>query len=236
VAERIDVLDHGFVELVRAMGDDDAILQAARVSTGAAGSPARDRKLLDRLARLHHSSPFEHVALTFHVKAPRFVMYEWQRHRTWSYLSLNEYSQRYRALDPPEFYRPAVLRHQSTANKQAAGLPLTDHQIAAWRGVLAAGERAAAELYDRLLEADIAREQARIVLPQSVYTELYATVKLWNLADFWRLRLDAGAQFEIREYAAATMALTEATCPVACAALWAALEAEGGPLGEGATS
>jgi thymidylate synthase (FAD) len=223
---KIDVLDHGFVELVRAMGDDDAILQAARVSTGAVGDPLRDRKLLDRLAKLHHSSPFEHVVATFHVKVPRFVMYEWQRHRTWSYLSLNEYSQRYRALDPPEFYEPATIRAQSAGNKQAGGAPLDDDEATRARLLIETAHTDARDHYAALLRAGVAREQARIVLPQSVYTELYCTVKLWNLADFWRLRLDEGAQWEIRQYAQATLTLMVAVCPVACTALVKMLEEE----------
>jgi thymidylate synthase (FAD) len=244
MGERIDVLDHGYVGLVRWMGpetDDEFIPPAARISTGAGSKGAtQDRRLLGRLARLYHSSPFEHAVFTFKVRAPLFVTRQWQRHRTWKYWSPSEASQRYAVPVPLACHLPAV------ADIRAAPLPGQNKQAGrefaspdAWavrslaRRDMERLYRQASAAYESLVARGVALEQARAVLPLATYTEFFGTVDLWNLADFWRLRLDAGAQAESRAYAEATFALAHEHAPLCCAALWAALEAEGGPLGEG---
>jgi thymidylate synthase (FAD) len=236
VAERIDVLDHGWVELRRWMGpetDDEFIPPAARISTGAGSKgAAQDRRLLGRLARLYHSSPFEHAVFTFKVRAPIVVTRQWQRHRTWKYWSPSEASQRYAVPEPLAYYLPETLHAQAAGNKQAGGEELPVGAVARGRILLRHRYLVAEETYRELLGLGASREEARLALPLAVYTEFFGTVDLWNLADFWRLRLDAGAQAESRAYAEATFALAHEHAPLCCAALWATLEAEGGPLGE----
>ncbi len=211
------VLDQGFVRLVDYLGTDARIVQSARVSYGEGTKTVReDAGLIDYLLRNEHTSPFEQVVLTFHVKLPIFVARQWIRHRT---ARLNEISGRYSVMKD-EFYRPdpADMAPQSTDNKQgraAAAFPEGEAQDMI--ELLAEGQRKAYEDYEELIERGLAREIARINLPLSLYTEWYWQIDLHNLFRFLRLRLDGHAQKEIRLYAQVLLDIAGAVCPQACA-------------------
>lgn len=211
------VLDHGFVRLVDYLGGDARIVQAARVSYGEGTKSYReDAGLIDYLLRNDHSSPFEQVVLTFHVKLPIFVARQWVRHRT---ARLNEVSGRYSVMKD-EFYRPAPgdLAAQSDDNKQGRDTkPLDPVEAAAILGRFEAGQKAAYADYSVLVEGGLARELARINLPLSLYTEWYWQIDLHNLFHFLALRLDAHAQLEIRKYAEVMLEMTRKVAPAACA-------------------
>ena len=209
------VLDHGFVRLVDYLGGDARIVQAARVSYGEGTKTVReDRALIDYLLRNRHTSPFEQVILTFHVKMPIFVARQWIRHRT---ARLNEISGRYSVMRD-EFYvpRPFEVRFQSQRNRQGGS---EDEVPDALRErVIEALRRDQATTYGRyedLLEDGIARELARINLPLSLYTEMYWQIDLNNLFHFLRLRMDWHAQYEIRAYGDVMASLVRAVCPLA---------------------
>lgn len=213
--QRLPVLDEGFVRLVDYLGGDDRIVQAARVSYGAGTKSVRqDRELIDYLLRHHHTSPFEQVILTFHVKMPIFVARQWIRHRT---ARLNEISGRYSVMRD-EFYvpEPEAVRFQSKRDKQGAAseevpAELRQRVLEALR----ADQAHAYQRYEALLEEDVARELARVNLPVALYTEMYWQVDLHNLFHFLRLRLDPHAQYEIRAYGEAVAQCARAVAPVA---------------------
>jgi thymidylate synthase (FAD) len=198
------VLDHGFVRVIDYMGDDGAIVQAARVSYGAGTKHvSNDAGLIRYLMRHWHSTPFEMCELKLHVKLPVFVARQWIRHRT---ANVNEYSARYSILDR-EFYIPApeALAAQSKVNNQGRGAALEAEEAAR---VLAWLKGDAAQCYDHYEamisqegQQGLARELARMNLPANVYTQWYWKVDLHNLFHFLRLRADAHAQYEIRVYA-----------------------------------
>jgi len=215
------VLDHGFVRVIDYMGDDSAIVQAARVSYGrGTNRVSEDGGLIRYLMRHRHSTPFEMCEVKYHVKLPIFVARQWIRHRT---ASVNEYSARYSVLDR-EFYIPAPeqLAAQSTANRQGRGDVLT--QDAATE-VLALLRNDAARCYDHYEwmlneEADptrqgLARELARMNLTLNTYTQWYWKTDLHNLFGFLALRADAHAQYEIRVYAEAMAQTVQAWVPLA---------------------
>ena len=212
LGEPFRVLDHGFVRIVDYMGDDAAIVQAARVSYGAGTRRARDDEALIRyLMRHRHTTPFEMCEIKLHVKLPVFVARQWIRHRT---ASVNEYSARYSLLDR-EFYIPEArhLAVQSTANRQGRGATLEGAGAERVRRLLAEdAERAYAHYLEMLNEDEdgrrrdetkpgVARELARIGLPLNVYTQWYWKIDLHNLFHFLLLRADPHAQYEIRAYA-----------------------------------
>lgn len=207
------VLDKGFVRLVDYMGGDDRIVQAARVSYGAGTKSYReDAGLIDYLLRHEHTSPFEQVILTFHVKLPIFVARQWIRHRT---ARVNEVSGRY-SIMKDEFYVPARadLALQSDDNKQGRRDEALDEAAAGKvTAILEAGQRRAYEEYSALVDQGLAREIARINLPLSLYSEWYWQIDLHNLFRFLALRLDAHAQKEIRLYAQAMLEITRAVAP-----------------------
>jgi thymidylate synthase (FAD) len=211
------VLDKGFVRLVDYLGGDERIVQAARVSYGPGTKTYReDAALIDHLLRNEHTSPFEQVVLTFHVKLPIFVARQWIRHRT---ARVNEISGRYSVMKD-EFYlpRPEEVALQSLDDKQgraaeAAPEGLAESAIAR----LAAGQRAAYADYSALVESGLARELARIDLPLSLYTEWYWQIDLHNLFRFLALRLDPHAQLEIREYARVLLDMARLVAPAASA-------------------
>jgi len=213
--KEIPVLDHGFVRLVDYLGGDARIVQAARVSYGEGTKTVReDRALIDYLLRNRHTSPFEQVILTFHVKMPIFVARQWIRHRT---ARLNEISGRYSVMRD-EFYlpRPFEVRRQGTRNRQGSDEePLPDdareRAIEAW----SADQDSIYAHYETLLDDGIARELARINLPLSLYTEMYWQIDLNNLFHFLRLRMDWHAQYEIRAYGDVIARLAQAVCPLA---------------------
>jgi len=212
-----DVLDKGFVRLVDYLGGDARIVQAARVSYGEGTKTVReDRALIDYLLRNDHTSPFEMVSLTFHCKMPIFVARQWIRHRT---AKVNEISARYSVMKD-EFYEPSpeVISLQSKNNKQgrgeAADEALAQEFLTELRGI----EKAAYTSYQKMTEAGLAREVARIGLPVNLYTEWYWTMDLHNLLRFLQLRLDPHAQWEIRQYAQAILKITKKVAPMTCEA------------------
>jgi thymidylate synthase (FAD) len=210
------VLDKGFVRLVDYLGGDERIVQAARVSYGAGTKSFReDSGLIDHLLRNEHTSPFEQVILTFHVKLPIFVARQWIRHRT---ARVNEISGRYSVMKD-DFYVPApeAIALQSADNRQgrsAEALPGAEAKSHIAR--MEAAQKAAYAEYSALVEAGIARELARIDLPLSLYTEWYWQIDLHNLFRFIMLRLDPHAQMEIREYARVLLDIARAVAPAAC--------------------
>ena len=214
--EEYPVLDKGFVRLVDYMGGDDRVVQSARVSYGAGTKTYReDSGLIDYLLRNSHTSPFEQVILTFHVKLPIFVARQWIRHRT---ARLNEISGRYSVMKD-DFYVPAPddVALQSTDNKQGRSAePMDKTQAEKVRTVLADGQRNAYAAYTSLVDEGIARELARINLPLSTYTEWYWQIDLHNLFHFLKLRLDAHAQKEIRLYAEVLFDIAKKVAPKCC--------------------
>ena len=214
----VPVLDHGFVGLVDSMGDDAAIVQAARVSYGAGTKQVQDdRNLIRYLMRHEHTTPFEMCEVKFHIKLPIFVMRQLVRHRT---ASINEYSARYSVLTD-EFYIPELdqLQKQSTTNKQ--GREESDWNIDI-KQKLQNRFKVFFDMnysdYSQLLEEGMARELARSVLPVSGYTELYWKANLKNFLHMARLRMDSHAQWEIQEYARAMYDLAKPLFPEACQA------------------
>ncbi len=213
-------LNAGFVRLVDYMGGDASIVQAARVSYGqGTKSVNEDRGLIRYLMRHLHTTPFEMVEFKFHVKLPIFVARQWIRHRT---ANVNEYSGRY-SIMKDEFYSPehTAIHYQSLQNKQGrseSDVPVElRHRVLE---ILTTTQRQLYSEYEQLLEADIARELARINLPLSLYTEWYWKIDLHNLFHFLRLRIDPHAQYEIRVYGEAMAEITKAVCPLA----WEAFE------------
>lgn len=204
----------GFVRLVNSMGTDLAVVRAARVSTGNETLTLGDRevKLIKYLMKHRHTSPFEHVVFTFHVKAPIFTARQWMRHRTGSF---SEKSARYSEMED-DFFVPEEFSTQSKTNKQASSAPLpTDMQDDAFYVFHSAYMRAY-DAYRDLLHLGVSREEARMVLPVNLYTEFYWTVNLHNLLHFVGLRMDKAAQKNIREYAVAVFALAREVAPVSC--------------------
>ncbi|HTT35135.1 MAG TPA: FAD-dependent thymidylate synthase [Thermoplasmata archaeon] len=214
IGVRHPVLSHGFVVLVDYMGNDAAIVQAARVSYGQGTRSFRDDRALVRyLLRHRHTTPFEMVELKFLVRLPIYVARQWIRHRA---ASVNEFSARYSVM-PDEFDVPAPddVRRQSTRNRQGRGDPLPPDVVEAFRGDVERIHRDAYAAYLKALEAGVARETARIVLPLAYYTEWYWKSDLHNLLHFLALRLDPHAQEEIRRYAAEIARIAQVVCPVA---------------------
>jgi thymidylate synthase (FAD) len=233
--EAIPVLDHGFIRVVDYMGDDAAIVQAARVSYGAGTRQVReDEGLIRYLLRHRHTTPFEMCEIKFHVKLPIFVARQWIRHRT---ANVNEYSARYSLLDR-EFYVPAPehLAAQATANRQGRGDVLQGAEAERALRWLKADADQAFDHYEAMLGVDVeygdgtgggtgdgsggakqglARELARMTLPLSTYTQWYWKCDLHNLLHFLSLRADAHAQYEIRAYADAMLAVVEKWVPAA---------------------
>lgn len=209
----IPVLDHGFVRVVDYMGDDSAIVQAARVSYGkGTKTPSGDRGLIRYLMRHWHTTPFEMCEIKLHVKLPVFVARQWIRHRT---ANVNEYSARYSILDK-EFYVPAPehLASQSKNNKQGRADVLEGDEAQRALEIIKQDSLDAYSHYMEMLNLDeesqepanpnkkgLARELARMNLPVNFYTQWYWKIDLNNLLHFARLRADSHAQYEIVEYA-----------------------------------
>jgi thymidylate synthase (FAD) len=211
------VLDKGFVRLVDYMGGDARVVQSARVSYGEGTKSYReDAGLIDYLLRNRHTSPFEQVILTFHVKLPIFVARQWIRHRT---ARVNEISARYSVMKD-DYYVPdlADISFQSSENKQGRGEVLDKSAAEKVRFGLIADQKEAYAAYTNLIEAGIARELARINLPLSLYTEWYWQIDLHNLFHFLELRLDSHAQKEIRLYAEVLFDITRKVAPLCCTA------------------
>ncbi len=223
--QAIPVLDHGFLRVIDYMGDDAAVVQAARVSYGRGTRAANeDRGLIRYLMRHRHTTPFEMCEIKYHVKLPIFVARQWIRHRM---ANVNEYSARYSILDR-EFYIPAPehLAAQSRVNRQGRGAVLEGAEAAE---VLALLREDAARNYDHYLamlnedeagakrdeaRQGLARELARMNLTLNTYTQWYWKTDLHNLLHFLSLRADPHAQYEIRAYAEVMLETVKAWVPM----------------------
>jgi thymidylate synthase (FAD) len=229
LCEAIPVLDHGFVRVVDYMGDDGAVVQAARVSYGrGTRRVSEDKGLINYLMRHRHTTPFEMCEIKYHVKLPIFVARQWIRHRT---ANVNEYSARYSILDN-EFYIPAPdkLAAQAATNRQGRGDVLEGEAAKRVLALLRDDAERAYTGYAEMLNEDetgtprdpswpgLARELARMNLSLNFYTQWYWKTNLHNLMHFLGLRADAHAQYEIRAYAEAMLGTLERWVPLTHAA------------------
>jgi len=225
----IPVLDHGFIRVIDYMGDDAAVVQAARVSYGAGTKKIReDAGLINYLMRHRHTSPFEMCELKLHAKMPIFVAREWVRHRV---ANLNEISGRYSILDN-EFYLPAPeqLGTQSRSNRQGRGETITGPESVRVLEILREDAERSYSHYEEMLNENIAgdtldparsglaRELARMNLSVNFYTQWYWKIDLHNLLHFLNLRTDPRAQYEIRVYADAILEVLKQWVPLTHAA------------------
>lgn len=222
----MEVLDHGFVRVIDYMGDDSAVVQAARVSYGKGTKKINeDAGLIRYLLRHRHTTPFEMCEIKFHIKMPIFIARQWIRHRT---ANVNEYSARYSVMDN-EFYIPTTeqLAAQSTKNHQGRGEEsLSDEEAKRVIEILQNDSEQSYAHYQELMNVDsngdvidqnkkgIARELARMNLPINIYTQWYWKIDLHNLMHFLYLRADSHAQYEIREYANAMLDIVKKWVPV----------------------
>lgn len=212
------VLDHGFIRVVDYMGDDDAIVQSARVSYGKGTKQVnQDQGLINYLMRHRHTTPFEMAEIKFHIKLPIFIARQWIRHRT---ANVNEYSARYSILDK-EFYipTPEQMALQSSSNRQGRDQTLSGEQSQKVLAILKEDAMRCYGHYEDMLNLQasendtevnpfgfnegegLARELARMNLPVNFYTQWYWKIDLHNLFHFLSLRADSHAQYEIRAYA-----------------------------------
>jgi len=223
--EPIPVLDHGFVRVIDYMGDDAAVVQAARVSYGKGTKKiSDDAGLINYLLRHRHTTPFEMCEIKYHVKLPIFVARQWIRHRT---ANVNEYSARYSVLDR-EFYVPEEdhLAAQSSSNRQGRGNILVGKEAKRVLDILREDAQMTYDHYIEMLNENeegniidvskegLARELARMNLTLSTYTQWYWKTDLHNLLNFLSLRADTHAQYEIRVYADAMMETLRRWCPI----------------------
>jgi len=215
---RVDLIDH--------MGSDLTIVNSARVSFGVTKDQLdnRDKKLIKYLVKHRHTSTFEHNVVTFRFVVPMFVRSQHMRHRTWAY---NEISRRYTDKDL-QFYTPKTFRTQHETNRQASNVDEINPVIIPDLADFGEGKRAdmavkshvrqSLELFNTLMREGVCREQARMVLPQNLYTEYYGTVNLNNLLKFVSLRSHAGAQWEIQRVADACLEIASTLWPEAVGA------------------
>ena len=214
----IQVLDHGFVRLDDAMATDLSVVNSARVSFGRRKTEMdeSDEGLIRFLMRDRHGTPFEHNSFRFHVRCPIFVAREWFRHRVGSF---NEFSMRY-ATATDDFYVPEADDVRSQVGKPGAYSfePVSPELAEQTREELQAVYEHAFATYERLVEAGVARELARAVMPVGAYTEFYWTVNARALMNFVALRAHETAQREIRRYADAVETFFAAQMPVTHAA------------------
>ena len=203
-----EVLDKGFVEVIDSLGTDLTVVNSARVSFGKRHTKYTDgdRKLVRFLAKYKHFSPFRHMIVQFHLKAPEFVMRQWYKHvvgiETTSSSSTkdhawNEISGRYVPVE--DYYYPQYFRKQSEDNKQASEGEIEDQKQGYF--LWEKGLHQVQETYKELLELGVAKEQARAILPLSQYTEVYWTASFQAIMNFIELRDEDTAQWEIRQYA-----------------------------------
>jgi len=218
----IPVLDKGYVRYIDHLGDDKRIVETARISyKSPSKGEEQDKKLLHYLYKHRHTSPFESVNITFNIKMPIFVMRQFVRHRTFR---LNEWSARYSEM-ADDFYIPSSWRMQDTKNKQGSlsdesfnpeindiwycGDPTTSHTSKVVRELCATQYR----VYKDMINAGIAKEMARVVLPVNLYTEIYVNCDLHNLMHFLTLRISDHAQYEIKMFAIAMKQIAEILFP-----------------------
>jgi thymidylate synthase (FAD) len=221
----IDIYGDGIgrVDYVNHMGDDLTVVNSARVSFGVEKEKidGRDKKLINYLIRHRHTSTLEHNLITFRFSVPMYVRSQHHRHRTWSY---NEISRRYTDVNI-KFYEPKEFRTQHKSNRQASNSeelidPVIIPDLSApsrsdsASHIVEAHNEQSLELFNKLIEAGVCREQARGVLPQNLYTEYYGTVNLSNLLKFIDLRTHEGAQWEIQKVAEACLEIATDLFPV----------------------
>lgn len=200
INKRFPVLDKGFIELQDMMGNDLAIVNAARVSfLGESKGEEQDKKLLFYLLRHRHTSPFEQVELKLRVRAPLVVWWQWVRHRTWN---MNAQSGRYTPFEENDFYYPPEWRKQAKSNKQASDGLIEDFDADELTKLLDKHYTQGFEYYQKALDAGVAKELARLFLPGfSVYYTWVCKADAHNLMHFLALRMASDAQWEIRRYA-----------------------------------
>jgi len=201
----------GKVELVEYMGSDLTVVNSARVSFGKHKEVLddNDKKLVDYLIRHRHTSVLEHNFVTFRFKVPLFVRSQHHRHRTWSY---NEISRRYTEFNI-EFYQPKEFRKQHKTNRQASTDETFDPSFYSASfdkdfkasTLVAEHYEDSLHLFNKLIDGGVCKEQARMVLPQAMYTEYYGSANLSNILKFVDLRLHEGAQLEIQQVAQAVL-------------------------------
>ena len=219
IGVRIPIGPAGFVNLVDYHGNDAAIARAARVSYGrhdADRGADADARLIGFLVRHRHTTPMEMARLVFHARLPIFVARQWMRHRTWSF---NEVSGRYTDL-PADCYGPGYFfgEPEAGANQQGHGPALDSATREDARHAYDQALRGAVAGYRTLRRLRVAKEQARMVLPVAVYTEVTAAADVHNLLHFLKLRGAPNAQDEIRKYANAIEGIVSAAFPLTHAA------------------
>lgn len=214
------VLKEGFVRVIDYLGSDESIVQAARVSYGKGTKKVReDEALIRYLLRHQHTTPFEMCEIKLHVRVPMDCWRQWIRHRT---ANVNEYSTRYSiAIDAAETTLPNEWRGQAVTNRQGSeGFLDTSigEQLTKQESDLLKFTR---EVYQKRIDAGVAREQARKDLPLSTYTEAYWKIDLHNLLHFLELRMELNAQLEIRKYAEVICnEIVKRWCPITWQAFW----------------
>ena len=197
----------GKVDYVSHMGSDLTVVNSARVSFGVQKEELdnRDKKLINYLIKHRHTSTLEHNLVTFRFCVPLYIRSQHHRHRTWSY---NEISRRYTDVDL-RFYEPKAFRTQHKSNRQASNAEDLINPVLSCGSdceeMVMLHHQMSLDLYNRMIEAGVCREQARGVLPQNLYTEYYGTVNLSNLLKFIDLRTHEGAQWEIQKVAEACL-------------------------------
>lgn len=214
----------GKIELVQHMGEDITIVNSARVSFGVEKKSLddKDKKLIDYLVKHKHTSTLEHNIATFRIKVPLFIRSQHHRHRTWSY---NEISRRYTDVNM-EFYIPSSYRTQHKSNRQASNFKdQINPQMDSYPILLESRlcneaveyhTQASIGLYEDMINKGVAREQARMILPQNLYTEYYATANLNNILKFIELRTHEGAQWEIQKLAEGMFSIVKDLWPITC--------------------
>ena len=223
--EALPILDHGFVRVVDYMGNDNSIVQAARVSYGKGTKKvSTDSGLIKYLMRHWHSTPFEMCEIKYHVKLPIFIARQWIRHRT---ANVNEYSARYSILDK-EFYIPKEkdIKPQSKLNNQGRSGDIPTDEKKDYIDLIKKSSEESFMNYNNLLNINeageiedekktgIARELARMTLPLNTYTQWYWKIDLHNLMHFLALRFDYHAQYEIRIYAMVMLEILKKWVPL----------------------
>ena len=219
---KIDVLDKGYIEVVDTLGDDLTPVNAARVSFGGRSDKftEKDKRLSRFLIKHKHFSPFRHQHIMVIIKAPEFVLRQWYKHvvgiettsthatkdHAW-----NEISGRY--VEVEDFYYPDVWRKQSEDNKQASEGELDDLQQKRMSLVYNTFMNQVEMAYESMVNAGMAKEQARIVLPLSQYTQVWWTASFQSVMNFIELRDEPTAQVEIQEYARALKKIMLETFP-----------------------
>jgi thymidylate synthase (FAD) len=205
---KINVLDKGFIEVVDSLGSDLTVVNSARVSFGKRKTTYDDvdKVLVEFLAENNHMSPFRHLVVQFHVKAPEFVMRQWYKHVVGIETSSNSFTKDHawneisgRYVPVNDFYEPINWRMQSVDNRQASEGSIVDQSAAS--KIFKNSMELLLNAYNKLLDLGVAKEQARIMLPLNQCTEVYWTASFQAIMNFIDLRDEPSAQWEIREYA-----------------------------------